>query len=139
MKSILLMLFSAASFCAPLLAEQRDTLSYETTIVKVSGTIKQDTFPGPPNYRSIKLGDEREIYWILNLVHPVYVKGTSGNEINESESNVTQMQLVLQQDQYNSYRKLIGRKVIVIGTLFHSITGHHRTNVLMIVKSISAG
>jgi hypothetical protein len=34
-------------------------------------------------------------------------------------------------------KELIGKKVIVKGTLFHAHTGHHHTDVLMNVESIS--
>jgi hypothetical protein len=121
------------------IAQRIDSLSYEPTIVRIQGIIRQDTFPGPPNYESIKNGDKMEVYWILDLVSPVFVNGTPGDDINKAESNVTKMQLVLLPKQYLSYKNLIRHKVIVTGTLFHGITGHHKTDVLVKVKNITAG
>ena len=139
MKTLLLILFSLTCFRATAIAQAMDSLSYEPRVVSVQGIIERDTFPGPPNYESIKGGDEIEVYWILILTLPIYVKGTPGDDINASESNVTKVQLVVQPKQYNSYRNLIGHKVTVTGTLFHSISGHHKTKVLISVKTMAAG
>ena len=35
------------------------------------------------------------------------------------------------------HKNMIGKNVIVIGALFHGFTGHHHTDVLMRVQSIS--
>ncbi len=39
-------------------AAQGDCLSYEPTEVRLTGTISRKTFPGPPNYQSIRKGDK---------------------------------------------------------------------------------
>ena len=36
-----------------------------------------------------------------------------------------------------SHKDLIGKTVVLRGTLFHANTGHHHTDVLMDVQSIS--
>jgi hypothetical protein len=35
-------------------------LSYEPAVVTLSGTLVRKTFPGPPNYKSVKKGDKPE-------------------------------------------------------------------------------
>jgi hypothetical protein len=45
-------------------------LHYEPTVVKLSGTIIKKTYPGPPNYESIKNGDAREDGIFLKLDQP---------------------------------------------------------------------
>ncbi len=45
----------------------------EPDIVKLVGTIKNETFPGSPNYKDIGKGDEPEDYWILKLNTPIDV------------------------------------------------------------------
>jgi hypothetical protein len=119
--------------------QSKDCLKYEPDTVKVVGVIERDTFPGRPNYESIKDGDESEIYWILKLSKSVCVIGKPNDDLNESENNITEMQLVLTEEQYDVYRKLIGKKVVVSGTLFHSISAHHKTTVLIsVVKMVAA-
>ncbi len=39
---------------------QSQCLSYEPNIVTLSGTLVRKTFPGPPNYESVKKGDKPE-------------------------------------------------------------------------------
>ena len=139
MKTFLLTLFILTALYSTVIAQTMDSLSYEPTVVRVQGIIERDTFPGRPNYENIKTGDEMEIYWILNLKAPVCVKGTSGDDINESESNVTKIQLVLEPEQYKSFENLVRRKVVVTGTLFHSFSGHHKTKILLSVQTMAAG
>ena len=119
-----------------LVAQKNNCLQYEPVIVKLSGVIEQQAFPGRPNYESIKNGDEPETCWILKLKKSVCVVAANSNQLNETEYSVGRMQLVLQPEQYKEYNKLIGHKVIVIGTLFQSFTGHHHTKVLLRTNEI---
>lgn len=120
-------------------SQSNGCLSYEPKVVKANGTVVKETFPGRPNYESIKNGDKPEVYWILKLVKPICVTGTEGNDINTSETGITEMQLVLNDKQYKKYKKMVGQKVVVTGTLFHSHTVHHKTNILITVKSMVVG
>jgi hypothetical protein len=101
----------------------------------LTGTISRKTFPGPPNYESVKRGDKPETYWVLHLARPIC---TQAGADNEAESNVTDLQLILTQKQYALYRKYIaqGAHAIVTGKLMHAITGHHHTPVLMEVTGM---
>lgn len=118
-------------------ASAQDCLSYEPAEVELTGTISKRTFPGPPNYQSIRRGDRAETIWILRLNKPVCVTGNT-DDINTPERRVTDLQLVLDEKQYAQLRPLVGRRirVVVAGTLFHSHTAHHRTSVLLTVKSL---
>lgn len=111
-------------------------MSYDTDSVRLTGTISKKTFPGPPNYESIRKGDKPETYWVLHLSSPVCTKASGDND---AESNVTDLQLILTRKQYALYKKFVGRKkrVTVKGKLSHAITGHHHTPVLMEVVNIS--
>jgi len=42
-----------------------ECMNYEPDAVSLTGKIIRKTFPGRPNYESIKAGDEPETYWIL--------------------------------------------------------------------------
>jgi hypothetical protein len=135
----ILLLFSITIFGNVLFAQSKDCLKYEPKLVKVSGVVERDTFSGRPNYESIKDGDEIEVYWILKLSKSICVIGKPGDDINESEDNIVELQLVMTENQYKQYRGFIGHKVIVSGTLFHSITAHHKTTVLInVVKMVAA-
>lgn len=116
---------------------QGDCYSYETDGVKLTGTISRKTFPGPPNYESVRRGDQPETYWVLHLARSICTKAGADNE---AESDVTDLQLILTQKQYALYKKFIARRargVIVTGKLMHAVTGHHHTPVLMEVTGMS--
>ena len=107
-------------------------LSYEPATVTLEGKITRRAFAGPPNYESIKEGDTPETYWILRLTKPICVNADEnmpGGE--EPEKNVYNIQLLLSDEQYARYKGLLGKRVAVSGRLFHAITGHHHTNVLL--------
>jgi hypothetical protein len=127
--ALILFLFLPAAY-----ASAQDCLSYERD-VNLTGTISKKTFPGPPNYESIKKGDKPETYWILHLEKPAC---TTASGDSDAEPNVTDLQLILTGKQYALYRKYVGGKVTVTvqGQLSHAITGHHHTPVLMEVTGI---
>jgi len=109
-------------------------LSYEVP-VSLNGIIKRHTFPGPPNYESVKKGDEPEQVWVLHLSSPICVSASSDGD---AQSDISDLQLVLVegQKQYARYRSLLGTRVEVTGKLFQAETGHHHTKVLLTVNGI---
>ena len=113
-----------------------ECLSYEPDMVAVSGIIRTETFPGPPNYEAVAKGDSPEIFWILVLDKPVCVEAGQNDALNESESEITEMQMILDSKQYSVFRQYLSLRVMVKGTLFHAHTGHHHTRVLIRVKEI---
>lgn len=119
-------------------AAAQGCLSYESDGVKLAGKIKTMTFPGPPNYESLKKGDQPEVAWVLRLRRPVCVEAGRDNEFDVAESKVTDIQLVLEAEEFTKWRVLArGRAwVVVTGKLFHAHTGHHHTAVLMEVTNI---
>jgi hypothetical protein len=113
-----------------------ECLNYEPDFNFLTGKIIQETFPGPPNYESIRNGDEPETYCILILAESLCVNAKADNPLYSSESEIKRIQLVLKGNEYQKYKNLIGEEVIVHGQLFPMQTGHHHTKVLMIVKDI---
>lgn len=112
-------------------------LSYEPTMVKVSGTLIQKTFPGPPNYESVRKGDKAEVDWLVELRSPVCVTEDKADpDLNPSQDRIHELQLVLSPEAFKDYRNLMGRDVVAQGTLFGAHTGHHHTPVLLTVSSI---
>ncbi len=112
-------------------------LLYEPAQVEVSGKIKREVFPGRPNYEDVTKGDEPEYCWILHLASPISVNSKQDDDIdNVSETNIKEIQLVFDKEEYNTYRKLLNQPVVVSGSLFHSHTARHHTKVLIKVKEI---
>ncbi|HEV7376730.1 MAG TPA: DUF4431 domain-containing protein [Pyrinomonadaceae bacterium] len=114
----------------------QECLSYNVAGVQLTGTISRKTFPGPPNYESVRRGDKPETYWILHLARPIC---TTAGVDNDAESNVTEIQLILTPKQYALYKKFVGARarVRVTGKLLHAISGHHHTQVLLELASMS--
>lgn len=117
-------------------ASAQGCLSYDVAGVQLTGTISRKTFPGPPNYESIRRGDEPETYWILHLARPIC---TTADPDNDAEGNVNDIQLILTPKQYPLYKKFVGgrARVRVTGKLSHAITGHHHTQVLLEITGMS--
>ena len=132
----LLILILASAAYARARGEQQ-CLSYDPAEVQVSGTLDKMVVPGPPNYQSVRRGDQPETIWILTLDKPVCVTGNT-DDINEAERGVTDLQLALKQNHFAQLRRMRGRKIHVAATgkLFHAHTAHHRTKVLLDVKEL---
>jgi hypothetical protein len=112
-------------------------LKCEPNSVTLDGVIYSKDFPGPPNYQSIRRGDERMRYWIFRLSKPICVEGDSFD--NTRVANARDLQLVFMDESlYNRYHSFARRRVRfrVTGSLFHQQTGHHVTKILINVKSL---
>lgn len=125
--SALLFSYTALAYCPD-----------EDLQVSLQGTLIQQTLPGPPNYESIKDGDEAITYDYLRLDQP-FECDTTG----ESES-VPLVQLILMNKNKPGYAELaplLGKEVILTGKMMYAQTGRHFTPVLLIldnVKTVSA-
>ena len=116
---------------------QSPCLSYEPAVVTLSGTLVRKTFPGPPNYESVKRGDKPETSWFLDLPESVCVnEDKTEPDLNPEQSGIHEIQLVLQPEQYQRHKGMVGRKVLATGTLFGEHTGHHHTPVLLTVRTL---
>jgi len=132
-------LLCSGYFCHGQIASSPACLSYEPAVVKVTGHLTRKTFPGPPNYKSVGKGDQAEMYWFVELRSPACVLADKLKPaLNISQDHVREIQLVLETAMYKTYSLLIGRQVVVQGTLFGAHTGHHHTPVLLNVKSIES-
>jgi hypothetical protein len=114
-------------------------LSYEPAVVRLRGTITPKTFPGRPNYESVEKGDEPENVWILNADIPLCTNKDSSDPNNLSEANIRELELVFLGNQdYDTYRLMLGKTVDVTGSLFHAYTAHHHTTILLEVKDMES-
>jgi len=118
-------------------APQTQCLSYEPAVVSLSGTLVRKTFPGPPNYESVKKGDRPETSWFLDLSEGVCVNESKTEpDLNPEQTGIREIQLVIKPEQYQQHKGLVGRKVLATGTLFGEHTGHHHTPVLLTVRTL---
>lgn len=104
-------------------------LKYEPSLVHLRGQIVERSAYGPPGYGEDPAHDSREHFLVLKLDSPICVDGTPDNELDsESEAGVPELMMVPPQGQ-----PIPRGRAIVSGTLFHAITAHHRTRVLIAV------
>jgi len=114
-------------------------VKYEPAVVTLTGTLSSHVFPGPPNYESIKRGDQKERAIILTIASPICVNG-GDDAVDEPEYNIRDLQLVITKPaDWKTVERRLGKRVSVVGTLFHAHTGHHRTKVLIDVTNIQSG
>lgn len=113
-------------------------LSYEPSLVRLTGKLIRKTFPGPPNYEDIHRGDKPEVYWLLSLSKLVCVdQDNEQPDLNPAHKNIRELQLVIPAEFYTRFHSLIGQRVSVSGTLFGGHTARHHTPVLVTVKSLA--
>ena len=106
-------------------------LEYGPAIVTLTGTIMSQMQYGPPNYGEDPAHDAKEAYWYLQLDDPICVNGKKDNsEEMEGEKNVRKVQIVYLNG-YPQGDNWINHRASITGTLFHAVTGHHHTNVLI--------
>ena len=110
-------------------------LEYWPAVVEVEGKLITKTFFGLPNFGENPKTDSKQRSRILSLDKPINVraKDESDPTVGPSVDNVRELQLIFEE----SLRELIGKKVIVKGTLLHRHSGYHYTDVLLDVESIS--
>jgi hypothetical protein len=106
-------------------------LEYGPAIVSLTGTIVSQMQYGPPNYGEDPAHDAKEVYWYLQLDDPVCVNGRKDHsEEMQGEQNVRKVQIVYLTG-YPKGGNWINKRASITGTLFHAITGHHHTKVLI--------
>ncbi len=116
----------------------RACLSYEPSVVQLSGTIIRKTFPGPPNYESIERGDKAEVLWLLVLSQPICMEeDIKEPSLSPAQKDIRKIQLVFRDAAaYETHKKLVGKIVVAKGTLFGAHTGHHHTPLLLTVTTL---
>jgi hypothetical protein len=114
-------------------------LSYEPSVVQLTGTIIRKTFPGPPNYESVERGDKPEVAWLLVLSQPICMEQDRKDpDLNPAQMDIRKIQLVFRDaTAYQTQKELIGKKVLASGTLFGAHTGHHHTPILLTVNTLA--
>ena len=140
--SAILALQSGVVPAAPVIADAVEPsagcVGYDDPSVTLSGTSFSRIYFGPPGYGETPAQDRREGAALLLLDAPICVKASPNPELdnNAYEGNVIVIQLAAVHIKPELLEKALGQRVTVRGSLFHSLTGHHRTPVLMDVYSV---
>ncbi|MGY4516710.1 DUF4431 domain-containing protein [Lysobacter sp. HA18] len=113
-------------------AARAECLRYEPSVVALSGTLSTRTFYGPPNYGEDPLTDSRERQVLLRLDAPMCTT-TSPDGDDVAEKGQREVTLTFADLDLRPY---IGKHVRIEGTLFHAITAHHHTSVLIDINAL---
>jgi hypothetical protein len=125
MKNLLPIVLLAASLQA---SAQTACLHYGGEVT-LAGVVELHEFYGPPGYGENPASDARERQALLKLDTPICVEPGSDDQ-DEAERNQARVTLVPPASNValSGYQ---GRHVTVKGKLFHAISGHHHTPVLI--------
>jgi len=94
---------------------------------ELSGHLVNRVYPGPPDYESVTSGDEPITRWYLQLPWPVCF---------DEYRHVTKLQLDLESEEVDRYRKFLGKEILVRGTLEEGAPGRHTTSLVVKVSSL---
>ena len=104
---------------------------YDLPATTLSGTVTIETFFGPPGYGESPATDLKERQAILHLVKPLCTVA-SGDDPAERD----QVMVTLAPMGKFSLQPVAGKLVTVSGSLFHAISGHHHTPVLIAISEV---
>jgi hypothetical protein len=102
-----------------------DCLPSLPSVVRLSGVLQRSTFAGPPNFESIRSGDQPQSYFVFRLQRSVCVQDPSLGRISSKR-----LQLLLEPAQYAQYRPHLGRKITISGQLWPAETASHHTPLM---------
>jgi hypothetical protein len=144
LRSVLLLLLTwcPVALGGPTIADAVDPtgpcLNYDDSSVTLIGTIFTRIYFGPPNYGEHPDSDGRDTAFLLLLDAPICVSASAHPEQdnNSSESNQILIQLAAVSINVTVLSKAVGKRATVRGSLYHALTGHHRTPVLMDVNDV---
>ncbi len=96
---------------------------------------------GPPGYGETPAQDERDTILILRLLHPITVEPVPGviaenNPNAESFRGVREVQLFVPRNATSNAKEMLGKLVVVGGTLNEHVAPSDYTDVWMNVKDL---
>ena len=135
---IAMLLVSFVSLASPSPLTKVDECLLAGRAVHLEGKIGSETFPGRPNYDSIKDGDEPETYWIFTSDQSFCGLGYhyATKKLYRIEGRSKRFQLLLKKGCCNNVKNLLDKKVILKGQMFVGNNGHHHTKMLIEVTNI---
>ena len=100
--------------------------AYEPAVSYITGTIAMEAFNGPTN--------KKENVWVVNLPKGINILAPKTADGPESKYNVSKIQLIPAEGvKLDGFK---GKSTNLKGTFFEPHTGHHFTQVMMVVKTI---
>lgn len=128
--TLLFFLFSLTCFA------KNPVYRYEPDKVTLEGTLELQTFPGRPNYESIKGGDEIETQWFMRLGRAIDIETNPLDTTGpwDPEKNVKVVQVIIDDKDWKKVGK--GKRIRATGILTHAITGHHHARVLLDIQKM---
>lgn len=140
MKIFKVLILSCISLITLVCYAHNDIKYYGPEYEKLTGTVKYLTFPGRPNYTSIKEGDEAEKqpYLILDTTIDVKTRSSEKKAIPNYEDvdNIRLVQLII--THFEDYKVIKeGRRITVKGDISGAIFGHHHAKVLIAVQKLT--
>jgi hypothetical protein len=128
----------AASSSLLQFAIAKECLSYEPAVVTLTGKITRHLEYGPPGFGESPATDAKEIYWYLDLDSAICTATTAGDQSTpegQGEENIRKLQIVFPNG-YPHGGGWVGHNTSITGTLFHAVTGHHHTPILITAEQI---
>lgn len=99
------------------------------------GTLVRQTFAEQPNYESIAAGDAPATYFFVKGAKSFCATAGADTTAEPGVRNIRTVQLVFTSPSaYDQLRPWLGRSVRCRGSLFHAISGHHHSRVLLQVE-----
>ena len=108
---------------------------YELAITTLVGTIVTEQKYGPPGFGENPAEDAKCTIYEIELNEKINVFPNKDADLTDADGvfNISKLQL---SNYGNNIEKYVGKNCTIKGNLFHAITGHHYTDVLVQVKEI---
>jgi hypothetical protein len=107
--------------------------------ITLEGILEVGEFYGPPNYGEDPRGDriEHSLYLQLPTTPNTQIPDPNALAMFGPDAQRTYfVQLVVHDPEHSAAEKAIGHKVQIMGVPFEPVTGHHRTALLIDVRSL---
>jgi len=109
-------------------------MHYGEPDVTVTGKVHLHTFYGPPGYGETPRIDRRETQALLTLSSPLCVEAGGADDEPEEHGQARITLVPLHGENLKAYQ---AKSISVSGHLFHAISGHHHTPVLIEITSVA--
>ena len=127
--------FTLAAFCLMVAGRAAEP----SPSITLEGTLAVGEFYGPPNYGENPSGDRIEHSLFLQLpATPTTQLGNSDAlvKLGPDAQGTYFVQVVVHDPERAAAEKAIGHRVQIVGDPFEPLTGHHRSPLLIDVKSL---
>lgn len=94
----------------------------------LAGVLRKETVYGPPGWGEDPQNDEKMNYWFL---YPDKLLGCFNSVDDDTRHYSEKMQIIMVDNQYNEYRKFLGKDVELSGKVMFADSPYHSTPVLI--------